>query len=116
MYMSFLCSQYAQYVPLNMFRSIIKHQYKEYIFGLCTLLKNIYHQNVNGCLMIASFFYKTRQYRKVLTIVMYSISKLTPEKLCYSSPIIQTEIIPEEKHRPIVESYASRYNLKSTQI
>ncbi|CAC5422808.1 unnamed protein product [Mytilus coruscus] len=42
---------------------------------------NIYHDAVSGWLMLASFFYKIKQYTKALHIIMYSISKCTFEKL-----------------------------------
>lgn len=45
------------------------------------LLKNVYHDAVSGWLMIASLFYKTKQYRNALDIIKYSLSKCTHEKL-----------------------------------
>ncbi|CAC5422842.1 unnamed protein product [Mytilus coruscus] len=80
--MSLWCAQYAQFFPLNSTRKSNKHQYKLYNSCLCILLQNIYHDAVSGWLMLASFFCKAKQYRKALHIVMYSITKCTPEKLC----------------------------------
>ncbi|XP_063414863.1 uncharacterized protein LOC134696841 [Mytilus trossulus] len=80
--LSVLCGQYAQYVQLNSSRNSNKHQYKQYKSCLCTLLHNIYHDSVSGWLMLASFFYKVKQYSNALHIIAYSISKCTPEKIC----------------------------------
>ncbi|CAC5356093.1 unnamed protein product [Mytilus coruscus] len=44
-------------------------------------LENVYHDAVSGWLMLASFFYKTKQYSNALHIIRYSLSKCTPEKL-----------------------------------
>ncbi|CAC5422833.1 unnamed protein product [Mytilus coruscus] len=80
-HLSLFCRQYAQCIPLHSTRSSNKHQYKQYKSCLCTLLQNIYHDAVSGWLMIASFFYKTKEYSKALHIIIYSMSKCTPEKL-----------------------------------
>ncbi|XP_071126632.1 uncharacterized protein [Mytilus edulis] len=80
-YMSSMGSQYAQSAPLNSTRKGNKHQYKQDKSSLCTLLQNIYHDAVSGWLMLASFFYKSKQYSKALHIIAYSISKCSPEKL-----------------------------------
>ncbi|XP_052076446.1 uncharacterized protein LOC127714426 isoform X2 [Mytilus californianus] len=80
-YMSLSCAQSAQTIPLNSTRNSNKHQYKQYNSCLCTLLQNIYHDTVSGWLMIASFFYTSKQYKKALCIIMYSLSKCTHEKL-----------------------------------
>ncbi|XP_071126634.1 uncharacterized protein [Mytilus edulis] len=80
-YLSLVCGQCAQSVPLNSTRSCNKHQYKQYNSCLCTLLQNIYHDAVSGWLMLASFFYKTKQYNNALHIILYSIAKCTPEKI-----------------------------------
>ncbi|XP_071126633.1 uncharacterized protein [Mytilus edulis] len=80
-YMSVLGSQYAQSAPLNSTKTCNKHQYKQYKSCICTLLQNIYHDAVSGWLMLASFFYKSKQYSKALHIISYSISKCSPEKL-----------------------------------
>ncbi|XP_071126808.1 uncharacterized protein [Mytilus edulis] len=80
-YMSLWCAQYTQYIPLTNPRCSNKHQYKQYNSGLCTLLQSIHHDAVSGWLMLASFFYKSKQYRNALRVLMFSISKFTPEKL-----------------------------------
>ncbi|XP_076071843.1 uncharacterized protein LOC143043413 [Mytilus galloprovincialis] len=81
-YLSVLCGQYAQNVQLNSSRNSNKHQYKQYKSCLCTVLQNIYHDSVSGWLMLASFFYKVKQYNNALHIIAYSISKCTSEKVC----------------------------------
>ncbi|XP_076072043.1 uncharacterized protein LOC143043747 [Mytilus galloprovincialis] len=81
-YLSVSCARFAQAIPLDSTRSN-KHQYKQYNSCLCNLLQNVYHDSVSGWLMIASFFYKTKQYNKALHILEYSLSKCTPEKLYY---------------------------------
>ncbi|CAC5406354.1 unnamed protein product [Mytilus coruscus] len=57
------------------------NQYNQYKYCLCTLLTNIYHDAISGWLMVASLFYKTKQYVKALRIIVYSLSKCTQEKL-----------------------------------
>ncbi|XP_076086178.1 uncharacterized protein LOC143056888 [Mytilus galloprovincialis] len=80
-YISKRCSKQAQRFPL--YGAIInnKYQYKRYKSCLSTLLTNAYHDAVSGWLMVASFFYKTKQYRKALHIIRYSISKCSSDKL-----------------------------------
>ncbi|XP_052076447.1 uncharacterized protein LOC127714427 [Mytilus californianus] len=81
-YLSLWCAIYAQTFPLNSTRSNNKHLYKQYNSCFCILLRNIHHDAVSGWLMLASFFYKTKQYSNALHIIMYSLSKFTSEKLC----------------------------------
>ncbi|XP_052083053.1 uncharacterized protein LOC127720503 [Mytilus californianus] len=80
-YMSMCFSARAQIIPLESTFSNNKYRYKQYKSCLSTLLLNVYHDAVSGWLMVASLFYKTKQYRKALHIIGYSISKCTPEKL-----------------------------------
>ncbi|XP_071147884.1 uncharacterized protein [Mytilus edulis] len=80
-YMSQKCRRLAQRLPLDGAIINNKYQYKQYKSCLSTLLTNVYHDAVSGWLMIASVFYKTKQYRKALHIIRYSISKCTPDKL-----------------------------------
>ncbi|CAC5412434.1 unnamed protein product [Mytilus coruscus] len=80
-YMSKWCSGHAQLIPVDSANSNNKYRYKQYRSCLCTLLQNVYHDVAAGWLMVASLFYKTKQYNKAVHISMYSISKLTPEKL-----------------------------------
>ncbi|XP_071147885.1 uncharacterized protein [Mytilus edulis] len=82
-YISQRCSKLAQRLPLDGATIKNKHKYKQYKSCLSTLLTNIYHDAVSGWLMIASLFYKTKQYRKALQIIRYSISKCTPDKLFF---------------------------------
>ncbi|XP_071147882.1 uncharacterized protein [Mytilus edulis] len=73
----------AHCLPLDGATINNKYQYKQYKSCLSTLLTNVYHDAVSGWLMIASFFYKTKQYRKALHIIRYSISKCTLNKLFF---------------------------------
>ncbi|CAC5383574.1 unnamed protein product [Mytilus coruscus] len=80
-YLSLLCNEQSQRLPLDSTIRNNKHKYKLYKSCLSTLLTNVYHDAVSGWLMLASLFYKTKQYSKALHIIRYSISKCTPEKL-----------------------------------
>ncbi|CAC5383583.1 STK24_25_MST4 [Mytilus coruscus] len=82
-YMSLWFNGQSQCLTLDIAISSKKHKYKQYKSCLSNLLKNVYHDAVFGWLMTASFFYKTKQYSKALHIIMYSISKCTPDKLYY---------------------------------
>ncbi|XP_071147379.1 uncharacterized protein [Mytilus edulis] len=82
-YISHRCSKLAQRLPVDSAIINNKYQYKQYKSCLSTLLTNIYHDAVSGWLMIASFFYKTKQYRKALHIIRYSLSKCTLDKLFF---------------------------------
>ncbi|XP_071128161.1 uncharacterized protein [Mytilus edulis] len=79
-FMSIGCSLRAQRITLNSTYSNNKSQYRQYKSCLSTLLQNIYHDAVSGWLMIASFFYKIKQYGKALRIIMYTLSKCTFER------------------------------------
>ncbi|XP_071146310.1 uncharacterized protein [Mytilus edulis] len=80
-YISQRCRSQAQRLPLDGAIINNKYQYKQYKSCLSTLLTNVYHDAVSGWLMIASLFYKTKQYKKALHIIRYSISKCTSDKL-----------------------------------
>ncbi|CAC5422809.1 unnamed protein product [Mytilus coruscus] len=80
-YMSMMSAVRAQSIPLNSAYSNNKYQYRQYKSCLCTLLKNIHHDAVSEWLMLASFFYKTKQYTRAVRIIMDCISKCTFEKL-----------------------------------
>ncbi|VDI61361.1 Hypothetical predicted protein [Mytilus galloprovincialis] len=82
-FISMCSSGLAQRISLESTLNNNKNLYKQYKFCLSTLLQNVYHDAVSGWLMVASIFYKTKQYSKALYIIRYSISKCTPEKLCY---------------------------------
>ncbi|CAC5356947.1 unnamed protein product [Mytilus coruscus] len=79
--MSMWYNLFAQNIPLNSTNNYNKYSYKQYKFCLSTLLQNVHHDAVSGWLMLASLFYKTKQYNKALHIIRYSMSKCTPEKL-----------------------------------
>ncbi|XP_076070766.1 uncharacterized protein LOC143042367 [Mytilus galloprovincialis] len=83
-YMSLWCTHYVQSIPLTSHRSSNKHQYKQYKSCLCSLLQSIHHDAVSGWLMLASFFYQSKQYSNVLSVLGFSLSKFTPEKLTRS--------------------------------
>lgn len=78
--MSLLGASRAQSMPLNSACINNKDKHKQYKSCFSYLLKNIYHDAVSGWLMLASLFYKTKQYNKALHIIVYSISKCTNEK------------------------------------
>ncbi|XP_052078278.1 uncharacterized protein LOC127716192 [Mytilus californianus] len=80
-YMSMMGASFAWSLSLDNTKSNNKHQYKQYKSCLCTLLQHIHHDAVSGWLMLASFFYKSKQYSNALHIIAYSISKCTPEKI-----------------------------------
>ncbi|XP_071147877.1 uncharacterized protein [Mytilus edulis] len=82
-YISQRCNVLAQRLPLDGAFINNKYQYKQYKSCLSTLLTNVYHDAVSGWLMVASFFYKTKQYRKALHVIRYSISKCTFNKLFF---------------------------------
>ncbi|XP_063438334.1 uncharacterized protein LOC134719260 [Mytilus trossulus] len=82
-YISMYCHVYAQRLQLISTLSNNKYQYKQYKYCLSTVICNVYHDVASGWLMVASLFYKTKQYSKALYIVSYSLSKCTPEKLGY---------------------------------
>ncbi|XP_052078463.1 uncharacterized protein LOC127716336 [Mytilus californianus] len=89
-FMSIACSIRAQTLPLTSTCSN-KYQYTQYRSCLSTLQQNIYHDAVSGWLMLASFFYKTKQYNKALRIIEYSISKYTPAKLFRSMDVLDID-------------------------
>ncbi|XP_052077403.1 uncharacterized protein LOC127715413 [Mytilus californianus] len=83
-YTSMICSNRAHYIPLNIAYSNNEYQLRLYKSCLCNLLKNIYHDSVSGWLMLASFFYNTKEHTKALHILKYSLSKCTLKKLFYT--------------------------------
>ncbi|XP_076086500.1 uncharacterized protein LOC143057146 [Mytilus galloprovincialis] len=80
-YISQRGSRQAQCLPLDGAFINNKYKYKQYKSYLSTLLTNVFHDAVSGWLMVASLFYKTKQYREALHIIRYSLSKCTPDKL-----------------------------------
>ncbi|VDI06310.1 Hypothetical predicted protein [Mytilus galloprovincialis] len=92
-YMSMYSSELAQLIALDSTCSNNIYQCKQYKSCLSTLLQNVYHDAVSGWLMIASLFYKTKQYSKALYIIRYSISKCTQEKLCDYSTVSDYQLL-----------------------
>ncbi|CAC5426240.1 unnamed protein product [Mytilus coruscus] len=68
-----------------------KCSYKKYNTRLCTLLQNTHHDAVSGWLMLASFFYGTKQYYIALDILQYSLSKCSHEKLYHGMNVSHTQ-------------------------
>ncbi|VDI34352.1 Hypothetical predicted protein [Mytilus galloprovincialis] len=68
-----------QFQPFE-FTSENKFTYKKYNTRLSSLLQNMHHDAVSGWLMLASFFYKRKQYYIALDILQYSLSKCSSEK------------------------------------
>jgi hypothetical protein len=64
-----------------------KDKYKQYRRRLSYLAQNIHHDAVSGWLMLASFYYKMKQYNTALYIINYALSKCTPEKVCYQENV-----------------------------
>ncbi|XP_052077025.1 uncharacterized protein LOC127715047 [Mytilus californianus] len=58
-----------------------KSTYKENNTCISTLLLNTPHDAVSGWLLLASFFYRRKQYNTALYIIQYSLLKCSPEKL-----------------------------------
>ncbi|CAC5364435.1 unnamed protein product [Mytilus coruscus] len=79
-FMSALCNYKCQSIYLSSTISN-KIQYKQHNTCLSYLLMNINHDTVSGWLMLASYFYKKKQYEKSLIIILYALSKCTLDKL-----------------------------------
>ncbi|XP_063414647.1 uncharacterized protein LOC134696663 isoform X1 [Mytilus trossulus] len=69
-----------------------KYYYKQYNTYLSYLLQNTHQDCVSEWLILASLFYKTQQYNKVLYLTLYSLSKCTSEKLCQGEDLTDTQI------------------------
>jgi tetratricopeptide (TPR) repeat protein len=79
-FMSMICSVAVELEPvLSVNRN--KEKYKQYRRRLCYLTQNIHHDAVSGWLMLASFYYKMKQYNTALYIISYALSKCTLEKV-----------------------------------
>ncbi|XP_052060747.1 uncharacterized protein LOC127701023 [Mytilus californianus] len=76
-----VCHLDAQFIALDRTLCENKYQYIQYKSCLSILLRNVHHDVVSGWLMVASFFYKTKQYNTALHFIIYSVSKCTTEKL-----------------------------------
>ncbi|CAC5364323.1 unnamed protein product [Mytilus coruscus] len=79
-FMSALCNYKYQFIYLSS-TSSNKNQYKQHNTCLSYQLMNTNHDTVSGWLMLASYFYKKKQYEKSLIIILYALSKCTLEKL-----------------------------------
>ncbi|XP_071150247.1 uncharacterized protein [Mytilus edulis] len=79
--LSHTCHLHAQEISVDSTYNGNKYQYEQYRSCLSTLLQNVYHDAASGWLMVASFFYKTKQYQQALLITKYTLAKCTPEKL-----------------------------------
>jgi hypothetical protein len=81
-FMSMICSVAVEREPvLSVNRN--KEKYKQYRRRLCYLTQNIHHDAVSGWLMLASFYYKMKQYNTALysaflyDCISTSLSKVT---------------------------------------
>jgi tetratricopeptide (TPR) repeat protein len=85
-FMSMICYDVVQCKPVvSVNRN--KDKYKQYRRRLCYLTQNIHHDAVSGWLMLASFYYKMKQYNTALYILSYALSKCTPEKVYYQDNV-----------------------------
>ena len=83
-FMSIICSDVVQRKPVVSVNKN-KDKYKQYRRRLCYLKQNIHHDAVSGWLMLASFYYKMKQYNTAPYIISYALSKCTPVKACYQA-------------------------------
>ncbi|XP_052078031.1 uncharacterized protein LOC127715970 [Mytilus californianus] len=79
-FVSLVCYNTCESIPLTSALSN-KNRYKQYNTCMSYLLMSINHDTVSEWLKIASFFYKAKQYRNSLIIILYALSKCTPDKL-----------------------------------
>ncbi|XP_071128233.1 uncharacterized protein [Mytilus edulis] len=79
-YVSNYCCKCERILPFDDL-SGNKSYYRKSITYINTLLLNIRHDTVSGWLMLASFYYKIKQFNKALYIVQYSLSKCAQKKL-----------------------------------
>ncbi|XP_063416456.1 uncharacterized protein LOC134698095 [Mytilus trossulus] len=79
-YVSNYCCKFEDLLPSDD-RSGNKSNYEDFNTYTNTLLLNIRPDAVSGWLMLASFFYKRKQFSKALYIVQYSISKCSQEQI-----------------------------------
>ncbi|XP_076070612.1 uncharacterized protein LOC143042237 [Mytilus galloprovincialis] len=75
-----------------------KNQYKQYNTCQSYLLMNTNHDSVSGWLMLASFFYKANEYQKCLKVILYALSKCTPEKLFCGKELSDTHYLLFNSH------------------
>ncbi|XP_063416269.1 uncharacterized protein LOC134697912 [Mytilus trossulus] len=96
-FLSKVCHNECQSFPLSSAISN-KNQYKQYNTCLSYLLMNINHDIVSGWLMLASFFYKEKQYEKSLLISMYALSKCTPAIFCGGTELSDSQLLLVKTH------------------
>lgn len=58
-----------------------KSTYRQYNTAIRTLLLGIHHDAVSGWLLLASFFYRRKEYKTSFDIIQYCLFKCTPEKI-----------------------------------
>ncbi|VDH98985.1 Hypothetical predicted protein [Mytilus galloprovincialis] len=64
-----------------------KYKYKQYKTCICYILQSTQQDAVLGWLMLATLFYKHKQYYKALCVLSYSLTKCTTEKLSFGANI-----------------------------
>lgn len=79
-YVSKICWHIVQLQPFGLIYDN-KSSYSQYKTYICNFLLNIRHDVVSGWLLLASFFYKIKQYKVALNILKYSLLKCSQEKL-----------------------------------
>ncbi|XP_052078057.1 uncharacterized protein LOC127715997 isoform X1 [Mytilus californianus] len=79
-YMSKMCHNRCQVLPFDVMDNN-KSFYKQYKMCISHVLLNTREDAVSGWLMLASFFYKTKQFQIALDILQYSLLKCSPEKI-----------------------------------
>ncbi|CAC5400858.1 unnamed protein product [Mytilus coruscus] len=82
------CYRIAQIMQLSSLRGN-KHNYKQYIQCLCYILQSTHHDAVSGLLMLASLFYKKKQYNKALYVLSYSLRKCFTDELYYNANVFR---------------------------
>lgn len=81
-YISKNCQRNVQFLPF--YESHMrgnKSTYKQNQICISTLLRNLHHDAVSGWLLLASFFYQTKQFNLAIYIIQNALSKCTSEKM-----------------------------------
>lgn len=83
LYMYCLSQMFSSNAQVLPFPNISDNKYIYKLYNTCisTLLRSIFHNAVSGWLLLASFIYKTKQYKKALDILWYTLWKCTPDKI-----------------------------------
>lgn len=87
-----------------------KYLYQQNKTCLSYLLRNIHHDVVSGWLMLASYFYKTKQYNIALKILLYSLSKCSLEKIRFDGNV--SDVHTELTSLPIIQKKGIFNSLK----